>query len=544
MNKLEVAFNELKLEVDSEIRTLKESIKNKDNLIENLSSELNQAYEKIKNLENVIIINSQNTSKHPGQSNTISETFFEQYFEAENMKLEYISSVDWHNKTVDEIIEIIQFCLINYDISLAGDVIILSCKTVIESSNGDNLTGYYNGILKLLKFQDVDEFELILAVYNTLLDKKIDDIDTRFIEESSKIIINNILEYMCAIEDLMTCLRIFTYQHNFDAYSIVRDSVIKHFNSDQKKTNKVILELICLDTIFDYSFKPILNLSKEYQLIYNQLNKIQYLNDDFLKTEYQIRENTFTKVYEIIKSAVSQPNLASEIVNVWNDLEIKIIDLADDLISKKDSHLPVETASHELLLTQLKRKKDSNPPIVSMVGFTDGFSCLVHGNEFQIRKCKLEYGPQISDGKTSKYKFKEVDLLYCPTCRINYINKCIKSEIPGEVTIFQYKELNDKKENEAFEEFWERLSKEKKSIVITDNWNTESDLIKMGYSTKIDLKKRRQILIEKAIPVLGYRQVVKHIEWQIKLRKNSNKDYSRAIDTWKADLRFLNSIYR
>lgn len=78
-----------------------------------------------------------------------------------------------------------------------------------------------------------------------------------------------------------------------------------------------------------------------------------------------------------------------------------------------------------------------------------------------------------------------------------------------------------------------------------NNLNDQSALRKLGYSTSITREERWQILVNKAIPILGIYKTKSFIKWLINIKQaDTTKDNSRAIGEWEYDLSRLNQKYR
>lgn len=88
-------------------------------------------------------------------------------------------------------------------------------------------------------------------------------------------------------------------------------------------------------------------------------------------------------------------------------------------------------------------------------------------------------------------------------------------------------------EEEAYD--WDKNENAFKNTEI-GNLRKESDLKKIGYSTKLGEKERERILIKHAIPQLGQEKVIRHLEWLIKLNIKK-KAMANSVSIWKSDLR-------
>jgi len=83
----------------------------------------------------------------------------------------------------------------------------------------------------------------------------------------------------------------------------------------------------------------------------------------------------------------------------------------------------------------------------------------------------------------------------------------------------------------------ERISKE----TYADKWSDESALMRLGYNTTLSNMERWDILLNRALPKLGYQRVCQYLKWFIEQKsKIKQKDYSRAIAIWQMDLKRLN----
>jgi len=73
-----------------------------------------------------------------------------------------------------------------------------------------------------------------------------------------------------------------------------------------------------------------------------------------------------------------------------------------------------------------------------------------------------------------------------------------------------------------------------------DNWQEESPRKRLGYHTNISRQERWNILVQKALPQLGYQRVCEYLRRFIEDKsKIKHKDFSRAISVWKEDLQRL-----
>lgn len=82
------------------------------------------------------------------------------------------------------------------------------------------------------------------------------------------------------------------------------------------------------------------------------------------------------------------------------------------------------------------------------------------------------------------------------------------------------------------------------SNVIEENQlNNESILFKYGYRIQGKTREQRAAALNIAIKEIGVEKVVNIIEYHIKLRSNSSKDFSNAIAEWEYDLEQIKKLY-
>lgn len=73
--------------------------------------------------------------------------------------------------------------------------------------------------------------------------------------------------------------------------------------------------------------------------------------------------------------------------------------------------------------------------------------------------------------------------------------------------------------------------------------NNESILFKFGYRIQGKTREQRAAALDIAIKEVGLKKVVNIIEYHIKLRSNSSKDFSKAIAEWEYDLKQIEKLY-
>lgn len=130
-----------------------------------------------------------------------------------------------------------------------------------------------------------------------------------------------------------------------------------------------------------------------------------------------------------------------------------------------------------------------------------------------------------------------VEALYCEKCNRAYINNVDIN--------FIHSQIRPLKLNIAYDEAnigTSTNTKAKSKTVESKNIELQqtSELSQLGYSVTKSKEERWRILQNMAIPKLGKKQVIKHLEWLIQYNKN-HKHRERAIDEWKYDLRRLKS---
>lgn len=162
--------------------------------------------------------------------------------------------------------------------------------------------------------------------------------------------------------------------------------------------------------------------------------------------------------------------------------------------------------------------------------------------------------------KTKVSGYVPVKLLYCPTCNRTYINYTMESDLSRLVRlkyidIIQYvPEISKAKTLPVDKTAFVPLAKpQSQPQPVTSNelpnihndsygerWSEESPLRKLGYTTNLSTQARWDILINKAVPKLGYRRVCEYLMWFITDKsKIKQKDFSRAIAIWEQDLKRL-----
>lgn len=156
--------------------------------------------------------------------------------------------------------------------------------------------------------------------------------------------------------------------------------------------------------------------------------------------------------------------------------------------------------------------------------------------------------------KTVISQYVPVQLLHCPTCNKAYLNHSMESNLSLLVSlkyldIAQYvpgisKPVSHHTSSHSKPIAEPEIKTSQEPLNLSDHygdkWQEESPLKKLGYSTNLTKQERWDILINKAVPKLGYERVSNYLSWFIEdKRKIKHKDFSRAISIWEDDLKRL-----
>ena len=106
---------------------------------------------------------------------------------------------------------------------------------------------------------------------------------------------------------------------------------------------------------------------------------------------------------------------------------------------------------------------------------------------------------------------------------------------------------NDSNKNSSHT-YNENLIKNNESInnnIKEYNLNDQSELSKLGYSSRLSRSQRWRILTDNAIPKIGLARTRNYLEWFIRIKSaDTNRDYSHAISEWIYDLNQINKYYK
>lgn len=133
--------------------------------------------------------------------------------------------------------------------------------------------------------------------------------------------------------------------------------------------------------------------------------------------------------------------------------------------------------------------------------------------------------------------FGIVRVMHCPKCHKAYLKK--------EDINYIHDQMRPHKLKITYGELEEIITAQGKSNTkqgqnTNNNFQQSSELSNLGYSVTKSKEERWRILQNQAIPKLGKKKVIAHIEWLIKYNKN-NVHRERAIGEWSYDLRRLKS---
>ncbi|MBC5626633.1 hypothetical protein H8S10_14365 [Clostridium sp. NSJ-49] len=125
--------------------------------------------------------------------------------------------------------------------------------------------------------------------------------------------------------------------------------------------------------------------------------------------------------------------------------------------------------------------------------------------------------------KDNNQKYLKSKIYYCDICKKYYSNTELLYKLPNTKFL-----INDLESNKNL----------KSNINKEVELNVQSELGKLGYSTAKSDIIRWKILKEEAIPKLGKKRVINHIEWLISFHKNKKN----AVEKWKYDLENLKKL--
>ncbi|MDY3358783.1 MAG: hypothetical protein SOY04_00030 [Clostridium celatum] len=125
--------------------------------------------------------------------------------------------------------------------------------------------------------------------------------------------------------------------------------------------------------------------------------------------------------------------------------------------------------------------------------------------------------------KYNKQKYLKSKIYYCDICKKYYSNTEFLYKLPNTKFLINDLEINKNLNSNIDKEV---------------ELNVQSELGKLGYSTAKSDVIRWKILNEEAIPKLGKKRVINHIEWLISFHKNKKN----AVKKWKYDLENLKKL--
>jgi len=238
-----------------------------------------------------------------------------------------------------------------------------------------------------------------------------------------------------------------------------------------------------------------------------------------------------------------------------------------------------KTSTTSILLTGRKEEEhhdsternNQSEPIDSTTSTVPLYLSNAKGLNYSIcPKCKNTIGERlvnvpVIDSNDNFYRYYAANIPYCRGCNKGYITEEMTKQILKKVSDgvqgrYLIKTKNIKMGYAPVSRdflFAPTLNNDdsifilpSKQIASNDeqmnNLNDESFLAKMGYSTSVNEKQRREILVN-AVNHYGKRRVADHLSFLILTRKKQNNGvvkYQNAIRIWQDDLNYVTSISR
>lgn len=510
-----------------------ENIKSKIDRINTLTNELQSIKKEYYNLMNKYkkLKNVQSTKN--GKA-IFCMSFSDTLKYSRDISMQYLSKLNWEIINFDTILIMMEDCLNDEDIYCLDEIIV-------------NVTDYQ--LKKLSNFN----FDKLLNIIGVFIDLQIETqvyslsgitylLREVYILNWTELLRNFIIEKYKKINSLCKILpnkyvfdieiinKIYFMLNNKEAFHDLMDTeVIK--DKDIEMELDGWLDLLFISLYYQKDAKLIDDLDHVKKLLRRNIPEIicyQYYYKGIEKIENT--QHAVDKIHGLIDNC--------------NNIDSKIKDKAfKKMIMDLNELIKInEKKQLEEQKKQQKAKMDSLEKVKEVIRIkVTRKQCPFDHEELKIKNCLVEYYIDKRSMKNEeKARYKNVTLPYCPKCGKNYINNDIAKYINGYLIEYDLTKNSRSVDNN-------------KSIILKSEYhnnddygaklNDESELRTLGYTTQLNKQQRWDILINKAIPKLGYAKVISYINYFIERSvKIQKKDFSRAISEWEYDLKRLKNI--
>lgn len=548
-------------------------IAEKDNTILSLQAELDQLKTKLKSMgdqyrvsQDTIsrLINDQNATKVIENNKLLLIMSPQDAFEhSKEIGLEYLSKVDWSVISFNHAIDIINATLRSNDIDLVDEAIICIVDNKLKSLSRDQ----FDALLKALKayvemhnekdtysanglfyfFNKVDELgwtELLkLFVSETI--QQISQIVTRAAEKQLRcrnaILLLKILFLLDESSAWIKCLKEFYLKRVFGGKLELNQALELVYMSMYYKADSAIIDRVsAVREALGYDIPEIACYRVYYEGIQNPkqieaaAKEIKELEKQCNTLNTRVRAKVFKRMFAYMNK--EQKNYLQSIRQ--EQVEKRL----DNALYMQDMNLPTAMAVH---LIQKKAVK-----------------CLAECGELTWIDCNLAFYESNKSQEVKGYIKHKV--LYCKVCQRFFINSDIQDTIIPLLGTNKLKKLtnNIKKPDRnieqnrisplmkinhysTFNSFSNNNEGSGNSSIDLKNTKEKSDLYELGYSLKLTKQQRWDIIQRLAIPKLGARWIVDHLENLISWRSTQRAhDFRSAIMEWQYDVNRIKQNYK
>lgn len=430
----------------------------------------------------------------------------------------------------------------------------------IEKEEIDSLQeSYYNNLIKILEKSELEKLETIrkLNISNSEIYKLKSEIKLKDIK------IQQIQQQLNEVENKLKQLERINLQN--------RDSNKEFFEKDN-------IESIDIGSFQD-KYKNLLNVSFNKSIL-----KDKKLFRDFLKDEVILNNLSLSKKIQLLFIAYLY-NLDREFLRVYgegldnrNNKAIELYYLIKSEAEKVANNKEYDTCVGKFIIQnkdELILEKDILDAIVEKnYKYFNEVEVLYFGEDICSKHKQMLQGKKVfinSYNELNHEKVIPISARYCSECNKVFINNKKLEKINkahgkfkintsnAEKEISSGNSKNKREENKNIENLNSNLIiefnradfiKAEKSVdsikdssinhqdFNSNNLNDESKLRKLGYSSSLTREERWGILTNRAIPVLGKKQIERHIEWLIKFNRNKSS-MENALHEWQYDLNKL-----
>lgn len=334
-----------------------------------------------------------------------------------------------------------------------------------------------------------------------------------FLDSQIKIFFNTRLEHIKYNE-----LNIF-----FDFYINYLKTLVKTQDKRSNSLEIFINELInidCIELIYPF-IKINIKTIKEYLKLFDCKQKL-IIETCFDTYKYSFMCNSVEELYDLEDILLCNLSLIDN-VRSMEFLLINACSMNDDILFELNPNI----------FNNILKKELSEITIYKLFKKAFNFPSYININEILIDELKLTC--KVIEPKLINYIVDE----------FKYILNSLKST--SEQLQKSNTSSNDSNKNSSHT-YNENLIKNNESInnnIKEYNLNDQSELSKLGYSSRLSRSQRWRILTDNAIPKIGLARTRNYLEWFIRIKSaDTNRDYSHAISEWIYDLNQINKYYK